>query len=161
MWVNVILVTLISSQCILGSLWYVGWSQGLALQCACIWALVTKPAVVCSNDLCGSLPWTYHCFGHHNLFVVCLLSWAFWITTLVAYFTNSVPSPPKKWFAVATGSGKFLHWSSFSAMVLVGGHLQGWYPLIGPPTTFDSISSQAQLAMSLKKCKAAPFASYS
>ena len=27
--------------------------------------VVTRIAVVCCTDLCGSLPWTDHCFGHH------------------------------------------------------------------------------------------------
>ena len=56
------------------------------------------------------------------------------------------------------GSGKFLLQSSFSATVLVGGHLQGWFPLTGLPWNLlavpgilDSTSSQAhELAMSLK-----------
>ena len=48
----------------------------LALPCACIWALVAIIAVVCSTDLCGSLPWPDHCFGHQ---AVCLLSWQCWL----------------------------------------------------------------------------------
>ena len=72
----------------------------------------------------------------------------------------------RKWFMVGIGSGKFLHWSSFSVTGLVGGSLQGWFPFTGlpynlsavpgictgPPPTLDgtSTSSQAhQLAMSL------------
>ena len=65
---------------------------------------------------------------------------------------------------VGIGSGKFLHRSSFSMAVLVGGRLQGWFPLTGLPwncpavpgicaglpPTLDGTSSQAyQLAMSL------------
>ena len=61
-------------------------------------------------------------------------------------------------------SGKFLHLSSFSLTVPVGGCLQGCFPLTGllwnllavpgicagPPPTLDGTSSQAhQLAMSL------------
>ena len=65
---------------------------------------------------------------------------------------------------VGIGSGKFLHLNSFSVMVPVGRHLQGWFPLTGlpwnlpavpgicarPPPTLDGTSSQGhQLAMSL------------
>ena len=45
-----------------------------------------------------------------TIFTVCLLSRALWITALVAYFANSVPSPShphRKWFMVDIGSGKF------------------------------------------------------
>ena len=42
-----------------------GWPQGLASPCACIWALVARIAVVCCADLCGSLPCADHCFGHY------------------------------------------------------------------------------------------------
>ena len=62
----------------------------------------------------------------------------------------------------------FLHWSSFSVTVLVGGHSQDWFPLtwlpwnlhaacrilIEPPPTSDGTSSYAHLlAMSLKPKK--------
>ena len=55
---------LILSQCLQRSPVSVGWPQGLALPCACIWAVVARIAVVCCADLCGSLPWTDHCLGH-------------------------------------------------------------------------------------------------
>ena len=77
MWLNVILAKLISSQCVKLSLWSVGWLQGLAFPCACMWALVAIIiiiAVVCSTYLCGSLPWTDHCFSHHICSLLAQLS---------------------------------------------------------------------------------------
>ena len=77
---------------------------------------------------------------------------------------TAFPTPRRKWFMIGIGSGKFLHWSSFSVTLLVGGCLQGWFPLtccpcnfpavpgilVGPSPTFHGVSSQAhQLAMSL------------
>ena len=52
-------------QCPQRSLVSVGWPQGLDSPCACIWALVARIAVVWGTDLCRSLPWTDHCFGHY------------------------------------------------------------------------------------------------
>ena len=131
--------------------------------------------------------------SHHNC--SCLLCWALCITGLdgsllwspYLQFACSVelcgsllclpifpiqrpplPTSHKKWFTVGIRSGKFVHWRSFSVSVLVGGCLQGWFPLTGlpwnlpaepgictgPPPTFDGTSSQAyQLGMSLKRDK--------
>ena len=107
-----------------------GWSQGLAWLCACMWTLVAIFAIVSSTDLWGSLPWTDHCFVHHICSLVAQLS-------LVDHcfgclFCQSVPTLAtrhRSWFTLGTGSGKFLHWSSFSVMVVVGGHSQGWFLL--------------------------------
>ena len=156
MWLNVIYTKLILCHCIQQSLQYVGWLQGLALPCACMWALVAiRFAVVCCDDLCGSLLWP-------TLSAVCLLSWALWITALVTYlvnyFADSTPSPKLS---------KFLHWSSFSVTVLDGDQLQGWFLVTRlpwnlvavpdicarAPPIFDGTSSQAhQLAISLNCC---------
>jgi len=113
-----------------------------------------------------------------------LLRWSLWITTLdgsllwspYLQFACSVepygsllclpnlctqhpvlPTPHRKWFKIGIGTGKFLHWSSFFVMVLVGGSMQSWFPLTqkpwnlpalpgicaGPPPTFGGTSFQA------------------
>ena len=119
----------------------------------------------CCVDLCGSLPWMEHCSSHHNLFAVCLLIWAMWIAASLAYFATSAPSPSHPSQEVVHGRYQV---SSFSVSVLVGGHLQDWFPLTvlpwnlpaepgiftGTTPIFDSASSQAhQLAMNFKKDK--------
>ena len=65
---------LILSQCTQWSLWSVGWRPWLALPCVYMWALVAIFVVVCSADLCGSLPWTDHCISHHICSLLAQLS---------------------------------------------------------------------------------------
>ena len=81
-----------SCQCIQQSPGSVGWLQGLALPCACIWALLSPEL-----QLSAVLIFMDHFLGRITAFVtilvVCLLNLALWITALVAYFTNSVSSP--------------------------------------------------------------------
>ena len=92
--------------------------------------------------LSALVPLLVHCFGR-----------------LLCQFDKcpALPTPHWKWFMVGIGPGKFLHWSSFSVKVQVGGNLQGWFPLTelpwdllpvpsifaGPPLTFNGIGSQA------------------
>ena len=110
----------------------------------------------------------------------CLLCWSLWITTLdgsllwsqhlqfacSVELCGSMLHPPnhpalhtihRNRFTVGCRLHKFLHWSSFSVMVLVGGCLQGWFLFAGlqwnlpaassifagPPPTFEGTSSQA------------------
>ena len=82
---------LISSQCVQRSPGSVGWPQGLALPCACMWALVAIIAVVFCADLCESLPWTDHCFGHHIGSL--LTQFRFVDHCFGAYLPNSARSP--------------------------------------------------------------------
>ena len=76
---------------------YLGW----------ITALVTINYLqfACSVELCGSL---------------------LWLPTLPIQ-CPALLTPHRKWVMVGIGSGKFLQWSSFSVMVLVGGCLKGWF----------------------------------
>jgi len=77
----------------------------------------------CPNVLDGSLP-----LGCHNC-AVCLLSGSLWITALVVSFVNLACSPTHP--TVSIGFIKFLPWSSFSVMVLIGNSLMGWFLLTG------------------------------
>ena len=47
------------------TLWSVVALRAYLAMHTCRWALVTIFAVVCSADLCGSVPWTDRCFGDH------------------------------------------------------------------------------------------------
>ena len=117
------------------------WSLITTLDGALPWSPYLQFA--CSVELCGSLLWSP---------IQC----------------PSLPTPHRKWFMWGIRSGKFLHWSSFIVMVLIGGRLQGWVLLTGllwklaavpgiffrSPRTFDGTTSQAhQLALNLNRVK--------
>ena len=102
--------------------------------------------------------------NRHNYF--CLRCWSLWITTLdgsplwspYLQFACSVelceslfwlPVLPMqhpalstshgKRFTVGIWPGKFLHWSSFTVTVLVGGRLQGQFPLTRLPWNLPGV----------------------
>ena len=130
---------LTSGQCVQRSLWSVGWPQGLALPWACMWAIVAIIAVVCSAFLCGSLPWTDHCFDHHICSLLAQLSFVGHSFGRLFCQFSAQSFPGRKWFMVGNGYGKFLHWSSISVTVLIGGRLQGWFPLTGLPWNLPAL----------------------
>ena len=134
--------------------------------CLHLGSTVARIAVVCCADLYGSLPWTDHCFCHHIGSLLAQFSFVdrCFGGLILPILCPALPNPHRKWFMVGIGSGKFLHLSSFSLTVPVGGCLQGWFLLpglpwnlpavpgicTGPPPTLYGTSSQArQLAMSL------------
>ena len=100
-----------------------GWPQGLASPCACIWALVARIAVVCCTDLCGSLPWTDHCFVHYLGSLLLQFS-----LVTCCYFANSAPSPSHPYLEV-------VHDRYWVRKVSLVKFLQcdgaGWWPLAG------------------------------
>ena len=79
------------------------------LQCCSFWI----------TALGGSLLW----LPYLQLLLLC---WSYQITALVVDFANLGQGS----FQVAD---KYLHWSFFSVMVLVAGHLQGWFLLTRLP----------------------------
>ena len=92
------------------------WSLRITtLDKSLLWSLYWQFA--CSVWLCGSLLWL----------------------PILPILRPALPTPHKKWFMVGIGSGKFLHWSSFNVMVLVGGRLQGWFPLTGLPWNLPDV----------------------
>ena len=102
-----------------------GWPQGLASPCACIWALVTRIAVVCCPDLCGSLPWTDHCFGHH---IGSLLAQFSFVDCCFGHLFGQFcaqPLPVPVHGTVGIGSGKFL------PLKFLQCDGAGWWPLAG------------------------------
>ena len=93
-----------------------------------------------------------------TMFAVCLLSWALWITALVAYFANSAPSPSHPSQEVVHGRSQVREVSGAGWCLLLGlvpARLP-WNLLVIPgifmgiPPIFHGTGSQAhQLAMSL------------
>ena len=113
--------------------------------------------------------WIHHYFGCHICSLLLLMIYMdYCFDCLLCHFSTR-PFPPLtrigSWY-LGIGSGKILHWSSFSVTVLIGGCLQGWFkglpwnlpavPCIfaRPQPTLDGTSCQAhQLVMSLKFIK--------
>jgi len=119
------------------------------------------PAVsmICGVAARACLPMCLH-MSCSDLNFSCLLHWSLWINTLdrslpwspylqcacsVELYRSllcspilliqhpALPTPHTRRFMVGIWAGKFLHWSSFSVTVLVGGCLQCWFPLTGLP----------------------------
>ena len=120
------------------------------------------------HNCCCLRCWSLWILALVTIFAVCLLSWALWITVLVAFFANAAFSTPhRKWFMVGIRSGKFFYWSSCALTVLVGGRLQGWFPLTRLPWNLPGVpgifaghppTCQAhQSAMSLTSWKGSNF----
>ena len=109
------------------------------------------------------------------IIAVCLLSWAMWITAVVAYFTNSAPGLPlppcRKWFMVAIGSGTvsfstkvvsvWLCW--FVAACRAGSCSQGFHETYFtgfPPTFVDTSSHPSSIANEFNPFTGQGFPSY-
>ena len=141
-----------------------GWPQGLASPCACIWALVARIAVVCCADLCGSLLWSPYWQFAYSVELCGSLFWSPFLPILHPAF----PTPHTKWFMVQVlGKVSFstevagASWWLLAGLVpthrvamepVSGNQLTGSVPGIytGPLPTLDGTSSQAhQLVMSL------------
>jgi len=124
------------------ALWSVGCPQGLAfclflfsfaLPCACMWALGAIFTVACSADLCGSLPWTDHCFAHHICSLLAQLSFEDQCFSHLICELSTQPSTP----FIGIGSQLVAGYISFSTEVpsvwwcwwvaacRAGSHLQG------------------------------------
>ena len=101
-----------------------GVAAGACLALPCLTCMC---AVVCSADLCGSLPWTDHCFGHHICSLLAQLSFLdhCFGCLFLPIQRPALPTSQMKWFVVRNRSVKFLNWSLFSVTVLAGGCLQG------------------------------------
>ena len=112
-----------------------------------LWHVLARVAIIavaCSADLCGSLPWIDHCFGHHICsfnaqFEHCRLPVLLWLPILPIQCL-ALPNPQRNWFMVVIKSGKFLRRVSFSVMAPVGDHLQGWFSLTGLPWNLPSMT---------------------
>jgi len=84
------------------------WSFGITnLDRSLLWSSYLQFA--CSVKLCGSRLWS----------------------PILPIQHPALPTPQRKWFMVGIGSCNFLHWSVFSVIVLIGGHLQSWFLLTG------------------------------
>ena len=117
------------------------------------------PAVsmICAVAARACLAMCLHASSSHHNNCICLFHWSLWITALdgsllwspYLQFACSIdlcglllllpimpnqclalPTPHRKWLMVGN---RFLHWTSFNVMVLVGGHLQGKLSLTGLP----------------------------